>query len=732
MLSVSARRPGQCPALALSGLRRCFTLIAVSIAVFLAFHLSFPSSLLPPSASAQSHVSRPPHTSVRVVADTLHGVVIEDPYRWLEDQESPETRDWIDAQNAYTMSQLDRFPYRERVADRIGKILKVDRFTTPFERGGRYFFERRKADEEQFLIYVREGLAGKDRVLVDPRSLSADFTKSAGLMDVSLDGSLLAYSVRSGGEDEVEIRFLDVASGKDTGETMPHGNYFGLSISSDKKRCYYALQDDRGSLVLAHQFGSPVASDQEIFGRGFSPEKIVSAGLSEDGRYLLIQVNEGSSGKKDELYFVDLTQAEGKIQPIVTDIEANFVGQIGGDRLYLRTNWNAPHWRILAVDLARPQKENWTEVIPNGEAVLEDFSLVGGMIYANYLDQVKSRVRIFEADGRPAGEVAFPTLGSIGMFSGRWDGDEAFFDFESFHIPPTIYRYDTRTGTQEVWAQVHLPMETANVEVEQVWYPSKDGTRVPMFLVHQKGMKRDGDNPTLMYGYGGFTVSLTPYFSPGAAYWVEQGGLFAVPNLRGGGELGEDWHRAAMFEKKQNSFDDFIAAAEWLIANGYTNHSRLAITGGSNGGLLVGAVLTQRPDLCRAVICTYPLLDMIRFHKTLKGPYWVSEYGSSDDPEQFRYLLRYSPYHNIHASTPYPAVLFITGDADTRVDPMHARKMTAFLQAANSSPYPILLYYDTELGHSGGSPVSKQIEDQEIRYSFLFSQLGMEPKPVDE
>jgi len=679
---------------------------------------------LSPAPSAQP-LAPPPPTPVRVVADTLHGVVLEDPYRWLEDQQAPETRTWIEAQNAYTTANLDRFPFRKEVAARLGEILKVDRFTSPIERGGRYFFQRRMPDQEQYVLYVREGLNGPDRVLIDPHTLSPDFTTSVSIMDVSADGTLLAYALRKGGEDEVEIRFLDVASGRETAEALPRNNYYGLSIAPDKERCYYSVHDERGTLLSAHRFGTVISADPVLFGQGLPPEKILETSLSEDGRYLLIHVYEGSAGTRNEVYYSDIL-AGGRILPLVTDVDANFFGQIGGDRVYMSSNWNAPNWRILAADLKNPARENWVEVVPNGKAVIESFSLVGGRIYVNYLDEVKSRVQIFEADGRPAGEIRFPTIGSIDALSGRWEGREAFFSFQSFHVPLTIYRYDVAGGTQEVWARTNTPIDTERIEVEQVWFNSKDGTRVPMFLIHRKGLVADGACPTLLTGYGGFNVSWTPYFSPSAAYWVDQGGLYAIPSLRGGGEFGDEWHRAAMHEKKQNSFDDFIAAAEWLIAHKYTNPSRLAVLGGSNGGLLVGAFLTQRPELCHAVVCTYPLLDMLRFHKTLKGPYWVSEYGSADDPEQFAYIRAYSPYHNVRPGTAYPAVLFVTGDADTRVDPMHARKMTALLQAATGSKNPVMLYYDTRAGHSGGDPASKEIEELEVRLSFLMSQLGVE------
>ena len=664
-----------------------------------------------------------PPTAVQVVADTLHGVVLADPYRWLEDQNSPETRAWIDTQNECTDALLGAFPGREAIAARLGEIMKVERYEVPFEYGGRIFFQKRNPDQEQMVLYVREGLHGPDRVLLDPHTMDPDFTTSIEVMDVSPDGGLLAYGVRKGGEDELEVHFLDVASGAEAGDLLPHGNYFTLAITPDQSACYYSLQDERGSLVLHHRFGTEAEDDRILFGQGLPADKIVDVELAEDGRTLLITVYEGSSGTRNALYFSDLT-APGAIRPIVEDIDANFFGRVAGGRVYMKTNWGAPNWRILAVDLAQPGRENWTEIVAESPAVIEEFALAGGKVIVNYLEDVKSRVRIFSADGSPAGEIHFPLIGSTSTVNGRWSSPHAFYSFQSFHQPAILYHYDVAAGQAEVWAQVATPVDTGAITVEQVWYPSQDGTRVPMFLVHRKDMPRDGVRPAILTGYGGFNVSWTPYFSATAAFWVDRGGLYALPSLRGGGEFGDAWHRAAMFAKKQNTFDDFIAAAEWLIANGYTDPAHLAISGGSNGGLLVGAFLTQRPELCRAVICTYPLLDMVRYHRTLKGPYWVSEYGSADDPAQFEYLRRYSPYHNVHPGTAYPAVLFVTGDADTRVDPMHARKMTALLQASGS-PRPVLLHYDTKAGHSGGDPVTKQIDDVTVNMTFLFSQLGM-------
>jgi prolyl oligopeptidase len=469
--------------------------------------------------------------------------------------------------------------------------------------------------------------------------------------------------------------------------------------------------------------GTDVTGDQLIFGEGYGPEMILFGGISENGDWLVITVIYGSASDKTEIYLKDLT-SESPIFPLVKDINARFFGGIADNTMFLQTNWEAPNGRLLAVDLDNPAKENWREVIPEGDAVMQEFSGAGGKIFVSYLKDVNSKVIIFKPDGTESGEIAFPTIGTVSSVFGRWKDNEAFYSYTSFHIPTTIYRYDVTTGNQEIWSKRDVPIDSDKYEVKQAWYASKDSTQVPMFIVHSKDMKLDGSNPALLTGYGGFNASLTPYFSANGVAWLDKGGIYAVPNLRGGGEFGEEWHKAGMREKKQNVFDDFISAAEYLIAQGYTKPEKLAIVGGSNGGLLVGAAMTQRPDLFGAVVCTYPLLDMVRYHKFLVAKFWVPEYGSSDNEEEFKYLHAYSPYHNVKKDTEYPAVLFITGDADTRVAPLHARKMTALMQASTGSEKPILLRYHTKAGHSGGMPLSDQIEDDTESMMFLLWQLG--------
>lgn len=696
-----------------SGVFRLMAIVALLLAATLA-------------STGLSAGPKPPETRTDDVVEVIHGVKVADPYRWLEDQQSPETRAWIDAQNEYTHSFIDKLPYRDAISKRLGELMKIDQVSRPFERGGRYFLSKRAADQDLWVIYMRESLDGEDRVLVDPHTLSADHTTSAGIYDVSPDGKLLAYYVREGGEDEVSIRFLDIDSGKLLDEDLPKGHFFGLSILPDKSGFYYAKHvNEVGSRVYYHAMGTDPADDPMIFGEGYGPGMGIGCYVTDDGRYLGIGVFHGSAGQKSEVYYKDLA-SDGPIIAIVNDIDARFEPDYGGGTIFMNTNWDAPNGRILAVDASDPARENWKEIIPESEnAVIEGFSVAGGKLFVNYMENVSSKVRVYEPDGTYLREISFPTLGTVSGVSGRWGSDEAFFVFTSFHVPTTIYRYDVASGAQEVWYRPQVPVDTEKMEVEQVWYESKDGTKVPMFLVYEKGLERDGANPTMLTGYGGFNVSLTPHFRATAIPWVEAGGIVAIPNLRGGGEFGEEWHRAGMLAEKQNVYDDFIAAAEWLIAQNYTSREKLAISGGSNGGLLVGAVETQRPDLFKAVVCTYPLLDMVRYHQFLLAKFWVPEYGSSEDPEQFKVLYAYSPYHNVTEGVKYPATLFITGDADTRVAPLHARKMTALLQAKTGGDAPILLLYDTKAGHSGGRPVSKVIEDETDEMSFLFWQLGM-------
>ncbi len=512
-------------------------------------------------AFGQEQTPKAPTTRQDNFREVIHGVEIIDPYRWLEDQDSPETRQWIDAQNKYTHSLLDGLPSRPLIQKRLSELMRIDTVSAPFEQGGRYFLFKKRAEDDLSILYVRKGLTGKDEVLIDPHTLSADHTTTIGLNDLSGDGRLMIYSIRRGGQDETELRVMDVDTRKDLPDRLPTALYRGVSVKKDGSGFYYNLQKrDVGTRIFYHAIGTDPSKDVEVFGKGYGPDKWVSATVSEDGRYLLFEVQHGWA--RNEVYVQEITG--GPIKTIVNDIDAHFNAWFAGERLVMQTDWQAPNGRIIVVDLKDPARDKWREIIPAAEDAIEGFSLAGGKLFVSYLHNVSSQIKIFTIDGKAAGEVRLPGLGSASVLQGRWKSNEAFFSFRSYVTPQSVYRYDVATGKTEVWAQPKVPFKSDDFEVNQVWYASKDGTKIPMFLVHKKGLKPNGKLPTLLYGYGGFNVSLTPGFRSSAAVWVEQGGLFAVANLRGGGEFGEEWHKAGMLDKKQNVFDDFIAAGEWL------------------------------------------------------------------------------------------------------------------------------------------------------------------------
>ena len=678
----------------------------------------------PRTAVPAVEVPPPPVTRAQDLVETIHGVEVADPYRWLEEQEAPEVREWIEAQNAYTDRVLGGLPERAELRERVARLLETDTIGFPRVRGDRYFFSKRRADQDLEVIYVREGAAGEDRVLIDPHPMSADHTVSVDLVDVSMDGSTVAYAVRRGGEDEVEGRLFDVRTGRDLPGRLPYGRYYGgADFAPDGRSLYYARHTEDGPRVF--RFDLADGSETELFGQGYGPEVLILPALSPDGRWLTANVAFGSAGDRGDVYLLDLEGA-GEPVPVAVDLDARFGGQVVDDVLIMQTNLDAPNGRVFAVPVGSPGREHWREILPERpRAALRGVQPAGGRLFVQYLEDVRPRVEIFDLAGQRLGELPIGELGSIWGPSGEWEQDELFYLFTSFHVPSTVYRYEVETGAESVWDRVEIPVDTSGFEVKQEFYASKDGTRVPMFLVHRRGLALDGSNPTLLTGYGGFNASQTPRFSTFATLWVELGGVYAVANLRGGGEYGEEWHRAGMLGNKQNVFDDFIAAAEWLIGEGYTRPEKLAVRGGSNGGLLVGAFVTQRPELAEAAIISYPLLDMVRYHRFLVARFWVPEYGSAEDPEQLRYLLEYSPYHNVAPGADYPAVLLLTGDADTRVAPLHARKMAALLQVATGSDEPVLLRYEVKAGHVGGQPLSEQIDDMTESLSFLAWQLGV-------
>ncbi len=672
----------------------------------------------------------PPATRTDDIKDTYGSVVVPDPYQWLENQTSPETRAWIDAEDACTYAAIRHLPGRDAISQRLGALLHTDTYGIPFERAGRYFFTKRGADRDLSSIYMRRSEDGPDELLVDPLPWSADHSASATLEAVSHSGRFLFYGRREGGQDEITVHIMDVDGHRDLPDVLPSAVYFSVEPTPDDRGVYYTRTSAAGPRVYYHAIGSNSAQDKVIFGDSFGKDKILSLDLSEDGKYLAINVIYGSGSQRADVYFKNLAQ-DGPVVPVVNDLNSLFFPHFGGDTLYLVTNWDAPNWHVYGVAASAPSltRSHWKEIIRPSDSALVDITPAGDELFALYTRDASSQVRIFAPDGKPISTLTLPTLGTIEDVSGQWTSPAVLYDFDSFNVANTIYHYDTASARSTVWERPNLPLDPNQFETRQVWYKSKDGTSIPMFLFYKKGIAMDGLRPTLLTGYGGFDISETPYFSAMFAVWAEHGGVIALPSLRGGGEFGEAWHRAGMLQNKQNVFDDFIAAAEYLESKKITNPSKLSIYGASNGGLLVGAALTQRPDLFRAVVCAYPLLDMLRYQKFLDGPYWVPEYGSSGNPTQFKWLYAYSPYQHVKKGVDYPAVLLITGDGDTRVAPLHARKMAALLQAStgDDSSYPILLLYDTKSGHSGGRPVNKLIEEGTDILSFLFWQLGVPP-----
>lgn len=652
--------------------------------------------------------------------ETIHGIEVADPYRWLEEYDSPETQSWLTNQNYITRSVLDAIPHRKSIAERLKKILAIGTKSPPCRRGGTYFFFKRDSDQNQAAIYVRSSIDGPDEVLVDPNE--SDPVQSVQILAISVDGSVLLYAMRLGGEDEVTPFILNVASRERIPARLPRAVYYSATFTADNGGIYYSISTDSGPRVYFLSLSEGQSGDEEIFGAAYGPAQKIDVCLSRDGRYVMFTVLHGSAGRKAEIYVHDLAKS-GVAKTIIADIDASFFGIIEEDHLYLLTNANAPNGRIVVVDLLSPAQEYWREVIPESNLVITEFSLVGSRICVSYLENVSSRIKVFNSSGKYINDIPLPTIGFANGMWGEWNSDEAFYIFSSFAQPPTVYRYLISSGAQEIWSRDDVPLASDSIETRQMWFKSKDGTSVPMFLVHKKGIKLDCSNPAMLTGYGGFGFSASPAYTPRAAFWVECGGLYAAPSLRGGGEFGSKWHEAGVLANKQNAFDDFIAAAEWLISSKLTSTEKLSVYGSSNGGLVAGAAMTQRPDLFRAIVCAYPLLDMVRYHIGLRARLWIAEYGSSDDPEEFEHLYRYSPYHRIEPGVSYPATLFITSDADTRVAPFHALKMAALVQSATCSDRPVLLSYRTMAGHAGGQSVDRQVDDLTDEISFVLWQL---------
>ncbi len=673
--------------------------------------------------------------------DEYHGTKVPDPYRWLEDPDSPETRKWIEAENALSSSFLEAIPQRKAILDRLTKLWNYERYGVPSRKGGRYFFTKNDGLQNQGVLYTMESLAGEPRVLLDPNRLSEDGTIALKGTSVSEDGNHLAYGLSSGGSDWEEWRVRDVRTGEDLADHLRWIKFSGASWTHDGKGFYYGRYDEPAAgqeleavnyfqKLYYHRVGTPQSEDRLVYERPDQKEWGFGATVSEDGRYLVIGVWR-SSLDKSKVFYQDLQTPDSPIQELLGDFEASyeFVGN-DGPVFWFVTDRDAPRSRLIAVDTRDPAPGNWKEILPQFNDTLQSVSWVGGQFFATYLHDACTTVIAVDKNGALVREIGFPALGSAWGFQGDGADTETFYTFSSFAYPATIFRYDVATGKSEVFKKPAVDFDPDQFVTSQVWYQSKDGTKVPMFLCHKKGVGTDGTNPTYLYGYGGFAIEMGPWFSVSVLVWMEQGGVYAMPCLRGGGEFGEDWHQAGMRHSKQRVFEDFVAAAEWLVASNYTSPSRLAIGGGSNGGLLVGACMTQRPDLFGAALPDVGVMDMLRFHKFTIGWAWVDEYGSSDDPEDFEVLHAYSPLHNLQPGTKYPATLITTGDHDDRVVPAHSFKFAATLQAAQAGPAPVLIRIETKAGHGAGKPTAKLIEEAADRWAFLIRVLGVPgPRP---
>jgi prolyl oligopeptidase len=676
-----------------------------------------------------------PPTRVHDVVEHLHGVDVHDPYRWLEDGASPEVQGWARDQNDFTRRRLDQLPARDWLAKRLHDVSYVDSVGVPRREGNRLFFLHRRADQEKAVLSWRSGTDGVDHVLVDPNALSTSASAPISLGDwiPSHDGRKLAYTLHENNADEATLLVKDVAGGKDSPSDRITGLRYGSPAwdAAGTGLWYTWTPNDPGvtpaeraarAEIRFHPLGTDPAHDRVVRPAVGDPDQFVGASASRDGHWLFAFV--GSFARND-LYYKDLRVPAAAWRALVAGVPAHFSVEAWKDRFYVTTDDGASRYRVLRADPARPDRSRWKEIVPEAaDAVLENASVVGGRLALSYLRNAASQLEIRTLDGRPVRTVTLPGIGSSSGLSGTPDRDEAFYDFSSFTDPPEIWRTSVASGGARLWAKRVVPVDPKPYVVEQAFYPSKDGTKIPMFLVHRRDTPRDGSTPFLLYGYGGFGINLEPAFSARLYPWLEAGGAYAVANLRGGGEYGEEWHRAGMLGNKQHVFDDFIAAGDYLVKEGWTKPERLAAQGGSNGGLLVGAVLTQRPDLFKAVICEVPLLDMVRYHRFGSGPAWVSEYGSADNEADFGWLYAYSPYHHVTAGTAYPAVLMASSDSDDRVDPLHARKMTAALQAASTGG-PVLLRIEAHAGHGGADLVSSAVAKAVDYDAFLFDQLGM-------
>jgi prolyl oligopeptidase len=693
-------------------------------------------------ADAGDRMSYPPTKKIDHV-DELHGVMVADPYRWLEDdvRESKDVAAWVEAENKMTFAYLAAIPQRDAIKKRLTELWNYEKYSAPFKAGKRYFYFKNDGLQNQSVLYKQDALDAEPSALIDPNAWSKDGTVALGSTSFSDDGRFVAYSVADAGSDWNTWRIMEVATGRLLDDELKWVKFSGAAWTADNRGFFYGRFDEPppgaafqktnlNQKVYYHRVGTAQSQDVLVYKRPDEPTWGFGLRVTEDGRYLIITVWKGTDDKYRILY-KDLSEPFGMPVDLIEHFrdEYSFVGN-DGTTFYFVTDLDAPRKRIIAIDTDKPSEIR--EVIPQAAETLVGADIVGNQFVLTYLKDAKTQVKLHAIDGSLVREVKFPGIGSASGFGGKRTDTETFYMFSSFATPPSIYRYDLLTGESNQLRQATVKFEPSTYDVSQVFFTSRDGTKVPMFLAHKKGIKLDGNNPTLLYGYGGFSIPLTPTFSVARLAWMEMGGVFAMPNLRGGGEYGEDWHKAGTKLQKQNVFDDFIAAAEWLIKNGYTKPAKLAIQGGSNGGLLVGACLTQRPDLYGACLPAVGVMDMLRFHKFTAGRFWVDDYGSAEDPNEFKALLGYSPYHNLKPGTKYPATMVTTADTDDRVVPGHSFKFAARLQECQAGDAPTLIRIETRAGHGAGKPTAKLIEEVADQWAFLVKNLGIEKSPPVE
>jgi len=677
-----------------------------------------------------------PETMKQDVVDDYFGTKVADPFRWLEDDNSAETKSWVEEQNNVTFGYLEQIPFRNALNERFTEVWNYPKMGQPVKRGDYYFYSYNKGLQNQSVIYIKKSLEDEGEVFLDPNLLSEDGTVALTTFSVSNDGKYAGYGISRGGSDWNEFFIRDVETGEDLADHLKWIKFSGMSWY--KNGFFYSRYDEpaegdelqaenKNNKVFYHTVGTPQSEDILIYMDPQHPDRGFNLGVTDDEQYAIITSTESTTG--NAFGFRKAGIGDQKFTWLISDFVKDYraIGN-AGNVLFVLTNDGAPNYRLMAVDLTNPSREQWKDVIPEREEVLETVSLVGNMLIAQFMRDAYNVVEVYSLDGTFQHNIELPGIGSVGGFRGRIDQDETFYTFSSFNFPPIIFRYVISEDKSEIFYQTELDFSGEDYITKQVFYSSKDGTEVPMFIIHKKGIELNGNNPTLLYGYGGFNISQTPYFSPMRAVWLEQGGVYAVANIRGGGEYGEEWHQAGTIFNKQNVFDDFIAAAEYLIDTEYTSSEKLGIMGGSNGGLLVGAVVNQRPDLFAAAIPAVGVMDMLRFHKFTIGRYWVTDYGSSEDSAQFEYIYKYSPVHNISTDKEYPAVMVTTADHDDRVVPAHSFKYIATLQDNYSGNNPVIIRIETDAGHGGGKPTSKIIEEATDAMAFMWYNMDFRPK----